>query len=196
MAKKNSKTNPLSVSAFFQKVKSSILLQAVLLVALGLLLLLMPQTATLTCVYVMGAYCAVMGAFTLFQYARLGDARSLAGNVLIVGIGYLVAALVIFVFPQPIASVFSFLLGILMVIGGLVNVVRSIEMRSYPGSGWIPMLVVASLVAVGGVIVVVNPFDTTVALVMVLGALLVAKGASDLAMEVLFSRALKEAPQD
>uniref|UniRef100_A0A7C9JE70 HdeD family acid-resistance protein n=1 Tax=Muribaculaceae bacterium Z82 TaxID=2304548 RepID=A0A7C9JE70_9BACT len=195
MAKKNDKTNPLSAKAFFQKVRSSTLLQAVLLIALGLLLLLMPQTATLTCVYVMGAYCVVMGAFTLFQYARLGDARSLAGNVLIVGIGYLVAALVVFVFPQPIASVFSFLLGILMVIGGLVNIVRSVEMRAYPGSGWIPMLVVAALVTVGGVVVVINPFGTTVALVMVLGALLVAKGASDLAMEIMFSHALKEAPQ-
>ena len=82
-----------------------------------------------------------------------------------------------------------------MVIGGLVNIVRSVEMRAYPGSGWIPMLVVAALVTVGGVIVVINPFGTTVALVMVLGALLVAKGASDLAMEIMFSHALKEAPQ-
>ena len=104
-----------------------------LLIALGLLLLLMPQTATLTCVYVMGAYCVVMGAFTLFQYARLGDARSLAGNVLIVGIGYLVAALVVFVFPQPIASVFSFLLGILMVIGGLVNIAALRRDARLPG---------------------------------------------------------------
>lgn len=195
MSKKSQKPNQFTATAFFQKLKGSTLLQAVLLIALGLLLLLMPQTATLTCVYVMGAYCAIMGAFTLIQYAGLGDARSLAGNVLITGIGYLVAALIIFVFPQPIASVFSFLLGVLMVIGGLVNVVRSIEMRTYPGSGWVPMLVIGALVAIGGVIVVVNPFDTTVALVMVLGALLVAKGASDLAMEILFSHALKESPQ-
>ena len=183
------------MKAFFEKVKSSILLQAVLLIALGLMLLLMPQTATLTCVYVLGAYCAVMGAFTMFQYVRLGDARSLASNVLIMGIVYLVAALIIFVFPQPIASIFSFLLGVLMVIGGLVNVVRSIEMRTYPNSGWIPLLIVGALVAIGGVVVVINPFGTTIALVMVLGALLVAKGASDLAMEILFSHALKESPQ-
>ena len=179
------------MKSFLDMVRSNIIAQAVLSIALGLFLALMPQTTTLTVVYLLALYLAVTGAASLISYFRSKGARYSSTGVLVSGVFLLLLALLVFLFPQAVAGFFSLILGFLLVIGGVVNMVRSIELRAYPGGMWVPMLVVSALVAIGGVVIVVNQFETTVTFVLVLGILLVAKGLIDLAIEASLSRALK-----
>ena len=74
---------------------------------------------------------------------------------------------------------------------GVVNAVRSFELRTYHGNTWVLGLVVSVIVAVGGVVIIVNPFDTTVTFMLVLGILLIVKGVGDLIIEASLSSALK-----
>ena len=49
-----------------------------------------------------------------------------------------------------------------------------------------------NVVALGGVVIVVNPFETTVTFVLVLGVLLVLKGAADLLVSLWLTSAMKQ----
>ena len=58
---------------------------------------------------------------------------------------------------------------------------------------WVILVVIAALVAIGGIVVIWNPFETTVLFVMVLGVLLVVTGASNLVIELAIRKNLAEA---
>ncbi|WP_418830394.1 DUF308 domain-containing protein, partial [Paraeggerthella sp.] len=64
--------------------------------------------------------------------------------------------------------------------------------RAYQGSTWIASIVISAAVAIGGVVIVVNPFETTAAFVLMLGVLLIVKGVGDLVIERRLAQASKD----
>lgn len=176
---------------FVQAISSSIIVQAVLSILFGLWLAVWPQATIVTIVYLFAAYLALTGIVSLISYARRRAEASGYQGALVTGVLLLVFALIVFVFPEAVAGIFSIILGIVLVVSGAVNAVRSFELKRFGGGSWIGLLVVSIAVAVGGVVIVVNPFDTTVAFVLVLGMLLIAKGVIDLAVVGLASSKAK-----
>lgn len=167
-------------------VRSNVAVQAALCVAFGLLLIIMPGTAALTVVRLLGIFFLLSGVASLFSYFHKGSSQTGSTSVLAIGIVYIVCALIVFIFTKPIASVLSFILGILLLIGGVVNIFRSLNLREFGGYTWIVMLVMSCIVAAGGVLITVNPFGATEAFVVVLGIFLVLKGISDFGLERIF----------
>lgn len=167
-------------------VRSNVAVQAALCVAFGLLLIIMPGTAALTVVRLLGIFFLLSGAVSLFSYFHKGGAQEGSTSVLATGIVYLACALIVFIFTKPIASVLSFILGILLLIGGAVNIFRSLSLKEYGGPSWVVMLVMSCIVTAGGVLITINPFGATQAFVVVLGIFLVLKGISDFGLERIF----------
>ncbi|MEY8561652.1 DUF308 domain-containing protein [Eggerthellaceae bacterium 3-80] len=183
------------MNKFFATVRSNTIVQAILCVVLGIFLLIAPATATLTVVYLIGAYFAITGIITLISYFRSGSSKYRETPVLITGVAWIVGALLIFIFPEFVGGFLSLIMGIFLLISGIVDAVRSYEMRAFPASAWIPMFVVSAIVAIGGIVIIMNPFGATVTFVMVLGILLIVKGVSDLAIDLLTSNGMKAANQ-
>lgn len=171
------------MQSFARAVQSNIIIQAILFIVLGLVLIVMPGMSLMTIVYLIGALFAVCGIVSLVGYFRPASRNHRMPSVLSTGIFMLLLALILFLFPVPIASVFSVCLGIVLVLCGVVNAVRSFELRATGGPSWALSMAFSILVAIGGFVVVWNPFDTTVLLVTVLGAFMVANGIMDLVLE-------------
>ena len=106
---------------------------------------------------------------------------------------YLIIALIAFVFPKVIAGFFSVVLGIVLALCGIVSAVRALELRQYPDYSWVVALVVGVLVAIGGVVIIVNPFESTVTFVLVLGVALLVNGIGELFIEGQLRRLEKQA---
>lgn len=180
------------MKSFLEALRSNMLAQAVSSIALGILLAFWPGVTVITVVYLLALYLAVSGAASLVAYFRSSGERYRSPAVLANAIVLLVLALFVFLFPQFVGGFFSLILGILLALGGLVNVVRSIELRAYRGSTWVVALVLSAAIALGGIVIVVNPFATTAVFVLVLGVLLIVKGVSDLVIERRLSRMMKD----
>lgn len=180
------------MKSLLEAVRSNMLAQAVTSIALGLFLAFWPGITVLTIVYLLALYLAVSGIASLVAYFRSSGARYRSGGVLVNAVFLLVLALLVFLFPEAVGGFFSLILGILLTIGGIVNAVRSVELRTYQGSTWIVALVVSVVVAIGGLVIIVNPFATTAMFVLVLGVLLIVKGVADLVIERRFARMIKD----
>lgn len=179
------------MGSFLNTVRTNMLVQAVLSIALGLLLAFWPGITVVTIVYLLALYLAVVGAASLVGYFR-ADVRNRPTGALVSGVLFLALALVVFAFPQAVAGFFSLVLGLLLVIGGVVNAVRALELRRYQGGMWVPALIAGAVIALGGVVIIVNPFGSTVAFVLALGVLLIVKGAADLLISMWLSSAMKQ----
>ena len=181
------------MKSFLEALRSNMLAQAVTSIALGIFLAFWPGVTILTVVYLLALYLAVSGIASLVAYFRSSGARYRSAGVLANAVVLLVLALLVFLFPEAVGGLFSFILGILLTIGGIVNAVRSVELRAYQGSTWIVTLILSAVIAIGGLVIIVNPFATTAMFVLVLGVLLIVKGIADLVIERRLARMMKDA---
>lgn len=181
------------MNAFLEAVRSNMLIQAIVFIVLGLFILFWPGVTVTTIVYLFGTIFAISGIASLVGYARQSSRSYHSPAVLTSGVFMVILALVVFIFPQAIASLFSLLLGIVLALCGVVSAVRALELRSLGGSSWIIGLVIGAVVAIGGIVIIANPFETTLMFIYVLGALMVVNGVGDLLIERDGRRALKRA---
>lgn len=180
------------MNSFLDIVKSNIIAQAVLSIIVGLLLMFWPGITIVTVLYLVGIIFAIMGISSLISYFKALESARITG-MLATGVFFCVLALIVFLFPQVIAGFFSVILGIILVICGAVNAVRAMELKSYGGNSWIASIILSVLIAIGGVVIIANPFQTTALLVFVLGLIIASNGIVDLIIEAQLRKALKSA---
>lgn len=168
------------MNSFLNTIRSNTLAQAVVSLLFGLFLLVWPGATIITVVYLLAAWLAVSGIASLVSYFRDKSDRYRNGSVLAVGVFYLVLALIVFIFPEPIASVGAVVLGVVLVLCGVVSLVRALELKPLGGYQWILGTILSALVAIGGVLIITNPFGATSAFVMVLGIVLIVNGGVNL----------------
>lgn len=121
------------MQSFLNIVKSNIVAQAIISIVVGLLLMFWPGITIVTVLYLVGIVFAVMGISSLVSYFRAPEAERQVG-VVATGVFFCLVALIVFLFPQVIAGFFSVVLGIILVICGAVNAVRSGELKKYGGT--------------------------------------------------------------
>ena len=168
---------------FLNIVRSNNLVQAVLCIAFGLFLMLYPSITIHGIIMLFGVAMTLMGVGSLASYFRQRSARYHDMGMLMTGVFYLIVAAIAFIFPKALASFFSVVLGLVLILCAIVNLVRAFDLRRYGSGVWIAVLAAALLVGAGGVLVVVNPFGATMTFVLVLGAVFIVNGAVDLFIE-------------
>lgn len=177
------------MESFMNMVKSNMLAQGIVCVLLGLFLMFWPGVTVITVIYLLGAFFALSGISSLVAYFRQSGDRYRSPAVLTTAVFFLVLALIVFIFPGVIASFSSVVLGIVLALAGIVSAVRSVELRELRGPAWIIMLVISIVVAIGGIVIIANPFETTALFVFVIGLVLFVNGAADIVIEVMFKKA-------
>lgn len=169
--------------SFMNTVQSNGIAQAILFVVLGLILLLVPDMTLVTIVYCIGVIFVVSGALSIAAYYRPKSPSHQMTGALSTGIFLLIIALIMFIFPTAVAGFFTVLLGAILILCGVVNTIRALGMQAAGQGIWITNIILGIAVALGGVLIIWNPFETTVLLVQVLGILFLITGASDLMVE-------------
>lgn len=168
---------------FLNIVRSNNMVQAVLCIGFGLFLMIYPSITIQGIIMLFGVAMALVGAASVISYTRQRSARYHDMGVLMTGVFYLIVAFIAFVFPKAIASFFSVVLGLVLVLCAIVNFIRAIDLRKFGSSIWVAVLAVSVLVGIGGVLIVVNPFGASMTFVLVLGAVSIVNGAVDLFIE-------------
>ena len=160
---------------FFHNMKLSFLLAAVLYVILGLVLLIWPGVSATVFCYAFGGILLIYGMVAIVSFF-LRDSWQ-GSFVFELFLGIVAAALLR---PVIVASVLPVILGLFIVVDGLVNLKRALELRRMLYLRWTVPLALSAGSAVLGLVIVFQPFLAAEALVMLIGAVLIYEGLSDL----------------
>lgn len=165
---------------FFHNMKLSFLLAAVLYIILGLILLIWPGVSATVFCYAFGGILLIYGVVTIVSFF-LRDSRQ-GSFVFELFLGIVAAALGLLFLLRPVivASVLPVILGLFIVVDGLVNLKRALELRRMLYLRWTVPLALSAGSAVLGLVIVFQPFLAAEALVMLIGAVLIYEGLSDL----------------
>lgn len=172
-------------------VKNGMLLLSIAFIALGLLLLIMPETSLLWLCYAFGAVVLITGIVCLVQYARLRGSGFAAPFFLVAGV--ITAALGLFTLAQPqvVASFLPVVFGLFILIDGCSRIGTAVELARRQADRWWLVLLFSVLSIALGILLLVNPFGAAVSVVMLCGVLLIIEGAVNLACVVYTAMELR-----
>ena len=172
-------------------VKNGMLMLSIAFIALGLLLLIMPETSLLWLCYAFGAVVLITGIVCLVQYARLRGSGFAAPFFLVAGV--ITAALGLFTLAQPqvVASFLPVVFGLFILIDGCSRIGTAVELARRQADRWWLVLLFSVLSIALGILLLVNPFGAAVSVVMLCGVLLIIEGAVNLACVVYTAMELR-----
>ncbi|WP_130871013.1 HdeD family acid-resistance protein [Intestinimonas massiliensis (ex Afouda et al. 2020)] len=158
----------------------SFVLLSILYILLGLVLLIWPATVMDVLCYLTGGILLLYGVFAIVGFCR-AEVRT-AGSFLTLLLGIVAAAVgaVLLLQPALFQSILTVILGLYILIDGLLNLMRALELRRMEHGGWTIYLVLSLITVVLGLVVVFRPILAGTTLVQLIGASLLYSGAADL----------------
>lgn len=161
-----------------KKLRISPLLSAIILIIVGVILVLYSGDALSTILRIVAIGLLVIGVIGVSSYF-LGkdDGKKSVWRMLIAAIEA-IAGLIILIRPQIILNIYPIAMGIIIAVDGLGNLFQALSMKRRANSHWKPMLILACITIVFGIIIVCNPFSTLNALTSVIGIVLAYDGVT------------------
>jgi len=176
------------MKTFFRERRRSSIFTAIVSIAAGAVLIAFPQDAVRWICMALGALLVVVGAAELFSYFRGGKLRSAFQFDLVVGVVLAVVGLWLLLRPNTVIALLQYVFGAFILIHGVLQLQAAVALRG----GILPILM-AAIPIVLGIVVLLDPFSSLAALVVLIGIILVYNGLIDLYLILRLSRAAARA---
>ena len=166
------------------------MLRAIAAIVLGVVLISCPQTAILYVVITIGIlFFIVPGLFSLVNYFFSDKVERPDVPFLLAGIGSVFFGLVLVFVPYLFVNVLMYILGILLLVGGIEQIVTLIRARKRTTVP-VAFYVVPVLILIAGILVLFNPFKTAKTLFILIGVTCLIYGIMEFVHWLKFKREL------
>ena len=157
---------------------------------MGVLLVMWPEAAMIYLVITVGVLFLLPGLYGIFAYfASRSRAEDGSGRAFpIVALGSALLGLWLIVMPAFFVGILMYVLGALLVLGGIGQLMNFISARKLTGSVPGIFYVVPVLVLLAGVLILVNPFEAAKVPFIVLGVSSMVYGLTDLFRIIRYRR--------
>ena len=151
--------------------------KTLILALIGLVLLLLPETLNNIIGFVVGGCLLIFGIIGIIKYIKTKEYKFTSS--LVSGILYSALGIVVFINPASVISLVTICLGVYLVINGILKTVFSFNLKRIT-TRWIGALVMGILTVILGLLLVINPFGSAVAITKLAGGFLVVVAIFDL----------------
>ena len=159
--------------------KSYILVSA-LYVVLGVVLLVWPGTSVKMICYGLGFAMVVLGITYGIIYFTKDNLQGFLQMDLVIGIVCLAFGVFILLNPTFLATVLPFAMGIILLLGAVVKIQSSWNMRRLKFKKWYLVLICALVIIALGIVLLCNPFQEEKFMIFSIGACLILDGLTNL----------------
>ena len=173
-------------------IKIELIIISIVLFALGFFLVIYPELSQLIICKAVGIALCVWGVLRLITYFSMAKEEIFGSFGLVQGISLLAFGLFFVMKPEVIAMFFGTILAIVIIIDGILKLQYGIGFYHMKADKWWIEAVVAAFMVVMGVIALFNPFDSSVALMIFIGIVLMVEGVSDLISIIRISAFVKK----
>lgn len=167
-------------------------------VLFGLALILKPLLVEDLLCYLLAGAAAVIGIVRIIGYlfTKVEDRIVQDTNGLAVGLSLLILAVFILMKGTMFIMLFPFVLGFMITYKGVEGIQNVVNLKKFGYASPVFALIVACGITVFGIVVMMNPFSTAMALFRMLGIGLFVSGLADLIMDVVFTIKVKKGRPD
>ncbi len=174
----------------FSAFKWGNILNGILTLILGILFVASPFGASESMVLFLGALLIVAGIVNIVQFIiSRGEAAhssaSLIGGILMIGVG-------IFAFTHMglgiLLTVLSLMVSVFVLVCGVTGLDYSMKMRRAGTSGWVLNLILSIIILIGGIFMLIDPFDAIETTFLFVGMMMIMDGI----FEIIMSFSIKD----
>lgn len=148
--------------------------------ALGLVLAIFPGLASSVVFNAIGIIGIVIGAIHLIRYFRLDSQSSLRSNGMFVGLMWLVGGILIIALKGFLLSLLPMFFGSVLLVGGIIKLQYTLNFKRMGVTRWYLELAATILSIAFGAIILINPFNTALLLMRIVGIALLIEGVQNL----------------
>lgn len=160
--------------------KKSFVTASLAYVALGLVLLFFPDLTTGLICTAVGLLLLAYGAVAVISFFASGNGSYSFQFELVMGVFAAILGAFFLLKPHMLLSILPTIFGLYILVDGLTNLKRGLDMRSYGYAGWTTTLVMSAVSMVLGAVILWNPFSTHLLLVRIIGLSFLYEGIADL----------------
>jgi len=148
--------------------------------ALGLVLAIFPGLASSVVFNAIGIIGIVIGIVHLVRYFMLDARASLNSNGMFVGLMWLVGGILVIALKGFLLSLLPMFFGLILLCGGVAKLQYTLKFKRMGVTRWYLELAATILSIAFGVIILINPFNTALLLMRIIGIALLIEGVQDL----------------
>jgi uncharacterized membrane protein HdeD (DUF308 family) len=163
-----------------KKFSKSYILISALYVVLGAVLLAWPSTSVKMICYGLGFAMVVLGITYGIIYFTKDNLSGFLQMDLVIGIVCLAFGIFILLNPTFLSTVLPFAMGIILLLGAVVKIQSSLNMKRLKFSKWYLVLICALIIVVLGIVLLCNPFEEERYMVLYIGGCLILDGMTNL----------------
>lgn len=175
----------------WKEMRSSYLTSSAVMILLGVILFLFPDTSVKLVCRVIGLVILAYGLIKLIEVIRHREILSMFGLQAALGLVPAFIGMWMLVAPQVFASILPVIVGVFLSVIGAVELKSALSMKKAAFDSWWMTMTLAVVTLLLAVFVLWNPFATLAATVMMIGAVLVVAGISNLIQLAGFNRKMK-----
>jgi len=179
------------MTGFFKEVKKYSLITILVTAVLGVLLLAKPDRMIAYTSLILGSAILISGAASIINYFVKRESML----PLIMGVIALISGIIICCAYRQIVSVMIFILGMILLTGGILDLVNSIDVARRHYRSWLFTVVLSAASIVLGILSIVNPFDTQSKIVQLIGGGFVIFAVLELAAYIQVQLIAKQAAE-
>ena len=150
---------------------------AVIFLALGLFLVIAPDVAGSVICYLIAVALLLDGIRHVVCYFRGQYSETLAGYDLALGGSEILLGLFVLIRPALTLNILPILLGAALVVSGVIRLQRAFDLQRAGFPAWSTVLVLGAVVAILGLLMLINPFATSKLLLIFLGLSMIINAA-------------------
>ena len=175
--------------------KSSIATSIVLLI-IGVLLFFRSEEAIIGLAYIIGTILCVLGIVAVVMFFKDSSENIKNDLNIVYGIVSLILGILVIVNPNAIAKLIPFIVGIIILINSAIKITYSIEAKDSGDEIWKSSLIMAIISLICGIIILFNPFETSVVVFKVIGAFIILYSILDLVYMFEVKKEVKNIEED
>ena len=163
-----------------KKIKWDIIGTSAILTALGIILIIFPAAVNEMIVYVLAAGMFLISGISFYNFFNKKTETDFYRNDLVLAVASLVIAIVILTKKQELISLVPIVFGILIIISGVKKLQNAIDIIRLKMGGWIPVMVLAGINVIFGIIMICNASHTATVITILIGVGLAFSGLTDI----------------
>lgn len=172
------------MKSIIQDMKQNYFINAVIMVALGLVLVIWPDVLGVMLCYLLGGALILMGVIQLIGFLRGERLGFYSKFNMIMGIVLVLLGLWICTQPHIVLSIIPVVVGIIVLIHGLMDIQYTLDIKKTGNTKWWIAMIAAIITLVVGLLLVFNPFTAYEITMILLGIAMLYDGGSDLVLLV------------
>ena len=173
---------------WFDRLSRNNKLLSILMVVLGLVLIIWPGKTLTLAARILGIALLAAGAVSGISWYRDRHKVSASPVTLAIGIVCAVAGIIVLAAPQGVVKLLPKLVGLAVALNGVLNLAQALDQRRAGDAKWTAALAMAALTIIAGLFIFFHAFGVMEAAVMVIGAVILYNGASNLWIESRYKK--------